>query len=91
MDQFGADPQVRAMRLVFSRMEEYDLAAARQMGLDWTDPRLRELRRRALAGHQAQLSRLAATRPLDGESFVEAYQASFDQAARQMGLAAGRG
>lgn len=86
MDDFGRDPQVRTMRLVFRAMEDFDNRTATAWGLEWTDPRLRSLRRSALAGFPAQANRLARSRPLDAAGYQTAYEAAFEAAGREMGM-----
>ncbi len=73
------------MRRVFRSLERWDEEAARKLGLNWTDGRLRRLREEALRRLQANLAQ-SGGRGLDEASFLKAYQLAYRQAADKMGL-----
>jgi hypothetical protein len=51
-DDWGRDPQVRALRGIFAAMEEGQKALLAEMGLSPLDPRLAAWRRRALGAFE---------------------------------------
>ena len=85
MDRFENDPQVQAMRRVFKAMENFDLAAQELIHLNFTDPKLKTLNKKALEIFNNQTVNL--TNPiLTEKSWIEYYAKAYEQAANEMGF-----